>query len=388
MIPGLGRFDSTGFTSGGFEIVVGVGTFAERRDVMLAAYREQNIALRGVHVIDPEQIVGVAELPEGGEMTPELREAVAKARKEAGFVLMPVGAKIEEVGVDLRKNEVYLDGIVDTPKWCDIGARLDANLTPMTVVVPRDLPCPSAEVAQRVNREFWRLFDDDPQQCIDLITAFASTYITSTSKALTFWPPQQQQQVPLKPRFEYTGMSGSTRAVSLQHHVFSETITPRELAERGLTLRNWLANTLCNSVVEAIDRLFAHAIRAEITVDFNPDVPDDLPRMAKVMLGGNAPEAWLMDHTAQTALGMVHGQVVANIPGSQAYCEISHPFPRGFILARSKTPGLHVDLPSGFEVAIIRHDDGALTFHLAYRHALDIDPTATGMVMFKIKGGE
>lgn len=383
MIPGIGRFDPGSFGNGGFEIVIGVGTYAERRDQMLAMYRNHHIAPRGMHVINKSQDPGLPELPEGGEMTMEMRQAIAAARTEAGYVPLPVGAKVEEVGPDLSKNEAYLDGIVDAPDWNRIGKAMDEALVPMTVVMPRELGCPSPEVASRVNRLFWEDFKSNPKGTIELCRTFAAGWIPSASKALTFWPPEVEDAHVATITYE---ASHTTRTADLEHYVVEATITPKELKERELTFRNWFANTLCAGIVEQLDRRFSRLVSTHASVVEMYNVPgfaDDLVKHVTACFG-DAPVAWLMDAEAQKRLDMVPGQIVENIPGSQAICDDPHPLPQAMILARALKCGLHQELPQAFEVEIEPGDGDELRVSLGYWNAMDVDPYAQGFAAINI----
>jgi hypothetical protein len=384
MIPGIGRFDPGSFSNGGFEIVIGVGSFAERRDQMLAMYREHHIAPRGMHVTNRAQEVGVAELPEGVEMTMELRQQIAQARAQAGYVPVPIGAKVEEVGVDLREDEKYLDGVVKSPDWGEIGRTMDERLCPMTVVMPRELQCPSPEAASRANRLFWEDFRENPEGVIDLCRSFASSWIPASSKALTFWPPEVHDS--FVTAIPYSGREGE-RVASLEHYTFSEIITPAELKDRGLTFRNWFANTLCASIVETLDRRIARCINDWcLGVEVDPCLSaEDMLKHVRGVLGGD-PVAWLMDAKAQERLDMVPGQIIENIPGSQAICDDPYPLPEATILARADKPGLHLELPDAYEVEIEPDESApdALRVTVGYWNAMDVDPDAPSFALIHI----
>ena len=384
MIPGIGRFDPGSVNGGGFEVVVGVGSYDQVRDQMLSMYREHNIAPRGMHVINKAQDAGIAELPEGGEMTLEMRQAIASARNNAGYdPLKPFDGTND--GPDLRENEAYLDGIVEKPDFDAITTDLVERMTPMTVVMARELSCPNKEVADRVNREFWNKFAEEPTECVDLVRGFAAAYVPASSKLLSLWTPAVEDS--FTTAIEYTGALGLPRKASLAHHVITRSITRKELAEQGMTLRNWFAKTLCAELIERLDTHLADLLPTipSLSLKLSPATWGDLPKHVNPSLRGK-PEMWLRDTAAQERMGLAPGEVLQNIDGAQAICEDASPIEPGFIIVRAGNPGLHQELPDPFEVEIHVDDEDRdrLNFELSYWHALDIDPDARGMVLVYI----
>ena len=383
MIPGIGRFDAGNMSGGGFEVVIGIGSYQETRDQMLLMYRQHNIAPRGMHVTNKSIDAGPAELAGGGEMTMEMRQAVAKAREEAGYSLLPVGAEVKEVDHDLSKNEAYLDGIVEAPNWGEIGRDIDDRLTPMTVVMTRELACPSAEVADRVNREFWERFGREPSDCIDLVRGFASAYIPTSSRLLSVWPPEVIDSFTTD--ITYSAVNGERHA-QLEKYTVSRAVTRQELKEQGLTLRNWFAKTLAAEIIEMLDNTFSDALATQSVMHIvGCEAGEHLIELVRGELGGD-PEAWIRDTVAHDRMGLVPGQVLENIPGVQCICEEVGPFEPGTVIARGGKPGHHRELPDAFEVEIEQDNENAdrLTFTLNYWHALDIDPDAHGFAVVHI----
>jgi hypothetical protein len=367
MIPGIGRLDS-GFinTGGGFEISIGISSFAERRDQLLSVYRQAHFAQRGLHVINKAQVVGPAELPDGVPMTMELRQQIAAARAAAGKKVARIG---EATDVDFI-DDPELNGIVEVPDWQRIGEHLQAVMCPGVVVLPRELPCPSAEVATRLNREFVVMLRDDPQQAKQIASETAAAWMVSASKFLTLWPA-----VVVSPKV-------FAQSPGQRIHTHQARVGFADLTRRGLTVRNWLMNTVMATTVETLDRWLAQDILPQ-SHHFVGLTAENAADAFTSWAGGEA-ELAVITPGASAALGVPFGQVVPI--SAAAYAFVPEPYPIGddVIILRRASLGNHSE-PMGAVSVELAVEGGELVATSTYRHAFTPRQWGTSLAVAVIK---
>lgn len=332
MIPGIGRLDSSFANSGGgFESVISIGDHIQRRDALISIYRDAHFAVRGLHVIDPHQAIGDPELPDGQPMTMELRQKIAEARSRAGKIP-------GEDGTDYI-NDPELDGIVDAPDWARISEHINLTLCPGKVVAPVELACPTGEVADRVNAEFWDLVATTPDEAVDIVGGAVEAWITQASKTLAVWPAQTPERgsADIRGRIEASG-----------------TVTPEELRRRGCSLRQWVMDVLAATIVERLDREFIGSLPLHPIQSY-----DDLVNWA----GGSPLLGVVFTESAGNAL-LAGGGETRLLADSSAFALSNHPLGDHDILAVRRGVGTS---PARLETTLAL-DDRALTITLTYHH--------------------
>lgn len=371
MIPGIGRLDA-GFINagGGFEAVVGVSNYAQRRDQLLAIYRQAHFAPRGLYVINPLSEVGAPTLPEGVEMTMELRQRIAAARVEAGKPVPRIGETNDSDFID----DPELDGIVEKPDWVTIGEHIESLMSPGIVVLPRELPCPDAETAVRLNHEFWEMVKNTPEVACRIVGDAASAWVQGASKALAMFPPQVRADLPVL----WEPFATATA-----------TFTQSELRGLGETLRNRLMDTAGAKLVEALDRSFVQA--------FAPDAgaadaerghvdlfPGDAVRRLKAW-GFDAPiDTILLTPEVSEALAIPFGQPLDIAGASAVFAPTAHPFPAACLIG-FRSLGEPPEICEPLVGASIRYveftGEVTITLSLYYKPA---KPQPGSMVLYRI----
>ena len=256
MLPGM----KDDLPCGGFEIVIGASTFAERRTAILDVWKQNNLAIKGLHVTDRNQIVGPAELPDGVPLTLEMRQAIAAARAQVGKSLTTRDANgsITFNTVDYLKDDAELDGIVAKPDWAAIGAKIDARLKEITYVPTKELECPGPELATQLNDGFIALLEEDDAQACRIIQDYVAYRVAEVSKLYTVLPPERDPAQPavIDP-LKTPGWF--TRTVTFTTNI-------RELSEAGITLRKWVDSHIRLDITDTLDRKFRDLVEAKAAV--------------------------------------------------------------------------------------------------------------------------
>lgn len=365
MLPGA-RDES--FDRGGFEIIVGSLDFALRREEILAMWRDHHIAVKGLHVIDRNQIVGPPELPEGTPLTSEIREAIARARLAAGKVLLPLGVRGRPGDPQTDYNvDPELNGVVAKPDWHAIGANIDAKLAEMTYCPPQELPCPGPEAAAATNTAFWELFQTNRDEATRIAKEFAEWHVMGTSKTMLLWPPQR---------------SGGALAERFMPSEFI-TVTAqgicdlRGISEKSITFRNWLASKICTAIADKVDFLLKRELE---------NAPCGLTALRDPLgyLKAQRPEhTYIYDYGLQDALGIKRGTSMG-LPGREIIVGSLAPLPRNTVLVRGTrgaldstdskrplgTPAFCEDSRS-YSLSLTSPEEGVIAVALQYTAVLD-----------------
>lgn len=319
--------------SGGFEINLG-SSFAHKRDEILGQWRQNHIAAKGLHVVDKAQIVDPASLPDGLPMTMELRQAIAAARANAGKILMtrlPNGNLVFNNSVDYIKDP-ELDGIVAAPDWKTVGAHIDSLSAPPRYVPPVELASPGPERARELNAAFYAAVLEDALMGFQTCREFAAWWMLENSCLQRLWKPGVQEEVlselsGLRHDF-IDGHEGISENGTAKIFVVKAVVDLGDIANQGVTFRQWFANHLCRGIADYLDiALDGHTIFVDTT---RPE-HDVLVRLTLDN------DAVLMDSKMYAAIGLANGEVIGDLKAAQVAVEDPTPLPHG--IAVFKRPG-------------------------------------------------
>ena len=319
--------------SGGFEINLG-SSFAHKRDEILGQWRQNHIAVKGLHVIDKAQLVDPASLPDGLPMTMELRQAIAAARASAGKILMtrlPNGNLVFNPSVNYIKD-TELDGIVAKPDWKTIGAHIDSLSAPPRYVPPVEIASPGPERARELNAEFYAAVLEDALTGFQTCREFAAWWMLENSCLQRLWKPEIQDTVlpelsGLRHDF-IDGHEGISENGTAKIFVVKSIVDLGDIADQGVTFRQWFANQLCRGIADYLDiALDGHTI----FVDTARPEHDVLVRLTQDN------DAVLLDSKMYAAIGLANGEVIGDLKAAQVAVEDPTPLPHG--IAVFKRPG-------------------------------------------------
>ncbi len=319
--------------SGGFEINLG-SSFAHKRDEILQQWRQNHIAARGLHVIDKAQIIDPASLPDGLPMTMELRQAIAAARANTGKILLtrlPNGNLVLNDSVDYIRDP-ELDGIVAKPDWKAIGAHIDSLSAPPRYVPPVELASPGPERARELNAEFYASVLENTLSGYQTCRDFAAWWMLENSCLQRLWKPEVQDTViqelsGLRHDF-IDGQEGIAENGAAKIFVVKSVVDLGEIADQGVTFRQWFANHLCRGIADYLDiALDGNTVFAET---WHPE--HDV--LVKLTLDN---ESVLMDSEMYTEIGLAKGEILGDVKATQVAVDDPTPLPRG--LAIFKRPG-------------------------------------------------
>lgn len=345
------------FTPGGFEIMISASVVAQRRDHLLAAWRQACFAMHGLHVTDRNQIVKDPVLSDGTPMTMEIRQAIAAARVAAGTAY---SVDAHRAGTLNYVKDVELDGVLPKQDWERSFAYVESTLGPPRVVKAKELETPPGELQLRLNLEYLDLIKNDVLRAETMAMEHLSVWTATNTRRMSWWKPTVVEP----DWFEHNGIRAKYPAAPDLHTVAVHRVVDfTKLQASGQTFRAWFQRRVAAALAESLDLEFHRAV-------------DGLTRTVRVSTikdllaapGSDAYRVWMLDPSALEHVGAGTDEVIVpSMQGIQYVWDLAaYPFRERFAFAREteafEKTAMHVEFENPFKVEITpaRDDDGAV----------------------------
>ena len=336
------------WTPGGFEITVSAEHQATRRDQLLSAYRQACLAQHGLHVTDRNQVILPPVLHDGSPMTPELREAIAKARAEAGKSYSAAAHRANKLDY-IRDPE--LDGIVPKLEWEKVWKYVESTLGPPRIVKPKELPTPAGEIQRRLNAQFQDLIVTKVEEAELVAKEFLETWVVANTRRMAWWKPRTVDAS----WWESYGHAEFPRATQPRTQVLTATVDFKELDAAGRTFRAWFQQRVAEALADRLEYEFFHEIQGYITWASRENA------MTRI-LGQRDPvyRIWMLDTAALEFLGKQPNELVIDPKQGhqQIWARNAFPFLQRLVMSRClalEDEALHIELENPYSVEISPH---------------------------------
>ena len=333
------------FTPGGFEIVASPSVVSQRREHLLAAWRQASFAMHGLHVTDRNQVIKAPVLADGAPMTMEIREAIAAARAKANKAY---SAAAHRAGKLDYINDAELDGVLPKQDWEKSFRYVESTLGPPRVVKARVLPTPSGETQRRVNQAFLELIKDNVSQAETMVLEHLENWARTETRRMTWWAPKEVEPL----WFETYGRFQFPRAWAPRTSTVSRVVDFAKLQESGQTFRAWFQSRIATALGDILDDVLFRELSPHIRLEAISTVD------ALLAAPGKGYRAWALDPAALTHLGRLENECI--VPESEGWQivwgQVAYPFRERLALARELEPfesaALHIEPPTPFRVEI------------------------------------
>lgn len=333
------------FTPGGFEIVVSPSVVAQRREHLLAAWRQACFAMHGLHVVDKNQIIKEPVLADGAPMTMEIRRAIAEARAKANKAYSPAAHREGKLDYTVDPE---LDGVLPKQDWEKSFKYVESTLGPPRVVKAKVLPTPSGELQRKLNQDFLELIKNNVSQAETMVKEHLENWARTETRRMTWWAPKE-----VEPSwFETYGRFNFPDAWAPRTAAIRRVVDFARLQESGQTFRAWFQARIATALGDVMD--------VELHREINQHIKLETVRSVEALLAapGKGYRVWALDPAALVHLGKLENErIVPEGEGWQIiWDQFPHPFRERFALARELKPfedaALHIEPPAPFRVEI------------------------------------